>query len=339
MNKRYYIFNQPYTKDEYFKKIKEWDLGSHEGYETLKHAAHKHWKKYPPKPIWMDLSVNSTGNYTFESKNCKECYEVQSAQDSKYLNMMILGPVRDCYDVVGWGNDLELSYECAGVGEHASQMRFCCDGGINAYDAEYCKLVTGGGHYFGCVSVKKGEYVILNKKYSKREYETLKAKIVAQMKEAGEYGEFFPINISPHAYNETLAQSFFPLKKEEAEKKGYRWQEQEPQEYKITLRATELSDHISDATDLLLKQVIGCEKCGRGYRITPMELQFLRQMRLPLPHRYPFCRIDEKFQAWIKQMQLTDCTCNTCKKSFRTPYTSDEYPTILCKECWTNEYN
>ena len=287
----------------------------------------------------MDFSVNSTGNYVFDSKNCRECYEVLGAQDSKYLHMILTAPVRDCHDITGWGNNLELSYECLAVGENASRMMFCLESGISAYDCQYCHLSTGGGHHFGCVAIKQGEYVIFNKRYDKASFETLRARIIEHMKSTGEYGQYFPVSLSNFGYNETLAQSFFPLTKEEALAKGYRWYEQEPQQYKITLRASELPDHISDATDLILKNVIECEKCQRGYRVTSMELQFLRQMRLPLPRRCPFCRIDEKFQAWIKQMQLVDRTCDTCKKSFRTPYTADEYPTILCKECWTEAYS
>src|SRR3989344_2373411 len=338
-NKKYYIFNQSYSREEYFEKIKQWNLGSYQGYQALRKAAREHWAKYPPRPSFMDLSVGCTGNYVFESKNVKEGYEIQSAQDSKYVHMMISGPVKDCYDVFGWGNNLTLSYESQAVGENASQMRFCTDSGINAYDCEYSKLSTGGGHHFGCVSVKKGEYVILNKKYSKEEYEILVFKIREHMKTTREYGEFFPFKLSTHSYNETMAQDFFPLSEAEATMQGSRWQSPDVRTYSITKKVADLPDHIRDCSDDILNDVIECEKCGKGFKMIVMELDFLRQMSVPLPRRCPFCRINEKFTAWVRQMQLTARVCDTCGKEFRTPDTREEFPNILCKDCWTETYN
>ena len=69
---------------------------------------------------------------------------------------------------------------------------------------------------FACVSLRNKEYCILNKQYTKAEYETLVPKIIEHMKKTGEWGEFFPASISPFGYNETVAQEYFPLTREEA---------------------------------------------------------------------------------------------------------------------------
>lgn len=45
------------------------------------------------------------------------------------------------------------------------------------------------------------------------------------MQKTGERGEFFSPFYSPFGYNESLAQEFFPLEKQEALSKGYAWQE------------------------------------------------------------------------------------------------------------------
>ncbi len=52
------------------------------------------------------------------------------------------------------------------------------------------------------------------------EYEELVPKIIYHMKETGEWGEFFPIEISPFGYNETVAMEYFPHSKQEVEDKG-----------------------------------------------------------------------------------------------------------------------
>ena len=328
-NKKFVFFNEQLTKNEYETRIANYDLGSYAGYKKAKADAKTHWAKYPPKPIWMDFSVNCTGNYIFDSKNCQECYEVVGAEDGKYLSMITSGPVKNAYDITGWGENMTLCYECSGVGENVSDMLFCFESGINAHHCQYSKLSTGGAYHFGCVSIKKGEYCIFNKRYSREEYERLVAKIKIQMTNDKEYGEFFPMAISPHPYNETLANEFFPRGIEA---------EGEKRTYNITMRASELPDHISDVTPLILKNVIECGECGKGYRIIQMELDFLKQMNLPLPRRCPFCRIKEKFRAWVKQMRLVSRACRKCAAEFKTPYTNEEYPNILCIECWKQEY-
>ncbi len=337
-NKRYVFFNEQLTQEEYERKLGEIDLGSHAMYLEMKRKAFEHWKKFPPRPIWLDFSVNTTGNYAFESKNCAECYEVTGVEDSKYIAMALSGPVRNCMDVSGWGNNLELSYECCVVGENASRMMFCQEAGLSSLDCEYSKLFMNSSNLFGCISMRNKRYCILNKQYSKKEFEVLREKIIADMKKRGEWGEFFPMHHAPHAYNETIAYEFAPLSKEETLAKGLRWRETERHEYDITMRANALPDHISDATELILKQVIECDRCGRGFRITQMEFDFLKHMRVPLPRQCPFCRIKEKLQAWVKQLKLTDRTCGKCGVAFRTPYTNEEYPDILCIECWKAQY-
>ena len=350
-NKKYHIFNKPYSKEDYFNEIKKWDLGSYKTYIEVKKLAEEHWKKFPPDPVYGNFNTNSTGNRIYESKNCKECFEVAGTEDCKYITMMYEPPIKDCYDVSGWGDNISLSYDCGIVGEKASNLRFCHESGINLYDAEYSKLSTGGKHHFGCVSVKKGNYCILNKRYSEDEFLKLREKIIKHMDEMPyvsqitngksqiiyKYGEFFPPEMSPLAYNETIANKFFPMTEEEAETRNYRWHQPELRSYSITKQASELPDHIKDAADEILKEIIACLDCGRGFRIVRMELDFLRKMNLPLPRACPFCRVGKKLDDWVKEFKLIKRNCDNCGAEFETPHTETDYPKILCKKCWLQE--
>jgi len=345
-NKKYYIFNKPYGKEDYFNEIKKWDLGSYKIYQEVKKLAEEHWKKFPPDPVYGSFNTNSTGNRIYESKNCKECFEIANAENCKYITMMYESPIKDCYDVSGWGDNISLSYECGVVGEKVSNLRFCQESGMNLYNAEYSKLSTGGKYHFGCVSMKKGDYCILNKRYSEDEFFKLREKIIAHMDEMPytdkrgnvyKYGEFFPPKMSPSAYNETIANKFFPMTKEEVGTGNYRWHEPESHSYSITKQADELPDHIKDVTDEILKEVIACPDCGRGFRIARMELDFLRKMNLPLPRVCPFCRVGKKLDDWVKEFKLIKRTCDNCGIEFETPHTEQDYPRILCKKCWLQE--
>jgi Zn ribbon nucleic-acid-binding protein len=311
-------------------------LGSYKTYQEVKRLAHEHWKKFPPRPVYDDFSVNCTGSYVFQSKNCKKSFDVSGVEDGKHLFMLSLAPMKDCYDVSAWGNNINLAYEAVAVGENISNVRFCDEAGLSLLDAEYSKMLFGGSHMFGCVGLKKGEYCILNKQYTKEEYEILIPKIKKHMNEmpyidrAGrryKYGEFFPTEFSPFPYNDTLAQRFFPMPFTEAEKKNY----------VITKKAEELPDHIKDAPQSILSEVIGCKTCGRGYKLISFEFEFLKRMNLPLPRQCPFCRIKEKLDQWVKESRIVDRVCSQCGAEFETHYPKEDVEYILCKKCYQHE--
>ncbi|MEK7077231.1 MAG: hypothetical protein AAB967_03295, partial [Patescibacteria group bacterium] len=261
----------------------------------------------------------------------------------------MFGPInKNCYDISMWGNNLSLSYDSLVVGERSTLLRFCAQSGINLTDAEYCFLSTGGSHHFGCVSMKKGDYAILNRQYSKDEYEKLTERIRAHMDEMPyisqrangkeqivyRYGEFFPPEMSPFAYNTTLAQNFFPLSEAEAKARVYRWRESEKEKYETTMQAKNLPDHIQETPDSILQEKIACEKCGRAYRIIEMELQFHRQMNVPLPRECPFCRINEKLDLWVKNNERNARTCADCGAAMESPYRESERKEVYCRKCY-----
>ena len=334
-NKKYHIFNKPYSKEGYVEEMKKWDLGSYEGYQKAKKAAEDHWKTLPPRPKYDTFSTDCTGSYVFQSKNCKESFECANVQDSKFMMIVADGIIKDSYDVTSWGNNMSNCYECSNVGEDVSNVKFCQESGLGLMNAEYSKLSTSNNH-FACVAVKKGDYVIFNKKYSKEDYENLRAKIIKHMDEMPytdgkgsvyKYGEFFPSEMSPFAYEETLADKFFPSGRKEV--KGG--------SHAVTVKSNNLPDHIKDAEDAVLNDIIGCEACGRGYRIIPMELSFLRNMNLPLPRECPFCRIDEKVMRWVGNSRMIPRVCGECGAAFTTNHSEEDAPKILCRDCYLKE--
>jgi hypothetical protein len=51
------------------------------------------------------------------------------------------------------------------------------------------------------------------------------------MQKTGEWGQYFPASLSPFAYNESVAQDYFPLTAEVARQEGYTWHEKEGSDY------------------------------------------------------------------------------------------------------------
>lgn len=346
-NKKYCFKNEQYTKEEYENKLKNFNFSSFDGYKKAKEEANKFWQTISPKPIWDTMSINCSGSYVFHSKNCHECYDVVDAEDCKYMMGVYQKITKNCYDIHTFGYFLENSYECSVAGEYSSYILFSQESGLNLTNAEYTKLSLGGHNHFGCVSARKGEYVILNKEYGKEEYKQLRDKIIKHMEEMPyvdkvgniyKYGEFFPPEISPFPYNMTFAQLFNPKTKEEIEDIGGYYLEENKNEYKITKEAKNIPNDIFDVDDSILNEIIGCEKCGRGYKIIEMELQFLRKMKLPIPRECPFCRINEKLNLWVDNMHLKDRVCNKCGKNFKTHWGENRASIIYCKECYKSEF-
>ena len=47
------------------------------------------------------------------------------------------------------------------------------------------------------------------------------------MRSTGEWGEFFPHELSPFGYNETVAQEYFPMTEGEVKSRGWNWHTEE----------------------------------------------------------------------------------------------------------------
>ncbi len=345
-NKKYVFFNKQYSKEEYMKKISEIDLGSYEVYESIRKKVNNHFKNYIPRPVYDDFSMNSTGSYVFQSKNCKSCFDSSYCQDCKYMMMIKLPKVTDSYDYTEWGENASNIYESITVGCDANQIKFSHESGFGIKNIEYSKLSTGSNYNFGCVSIKKSNYCILNKQYSKEEYFEMVEKIKKHMNDVPyidkggrvyKYGEFFPMEFSPHSYNNTFADFFFPKNEIDVKNNNLKYYKFDKKIYPITKKYQEIPDNIKDVTDTILKEVFSCKTCPRGFKITNQELELSRRLNVPLSRQCSFCRVSEKVKRWVNQMKQIQRNCDNCGISFITHYSKIEAQKIYCKKCYQNE--
>jgi hypothetical protein len=207
------------------------------------------------------------------------------------------------------------------------------------------------------------EYCIFNKQYTKEEYEELLPKIIQQMNDVPyldeqgrvyRYGEFFPFDFCPFGYNETSANYFFPISKEEAIAKGYPWKDREERNYNVTLFSKDLPESIAGVGDDICNQVIECPnkgkaeyQCTEAFRIVPAELNFYRQKNLPLPHFCPNCRHYMRIRKYNISMHLSQKQCNcdisthghagVCQNEFKTTYSPSSTKKIYCESCYNKE--
>jgi hypothetical protein len=165
------------------------------------------------------------------------------------------------------------------------------------------------------------KYCILNKQYKKEEYFELKKKLIEHMKKTGEWGEFFPASIAPWAYNETVAQEYMPISKEEALKKGYGWKEDQVSGGK--------SGEVAD-------DVVACAGCSKHFKLIPQELRFYKERVLPVPRKCPDCRHLDRI-AIRTPRSLWKKACGKCGTQNWTTYSLDRPEKVYCDECYEGE--
>lgn len=330
-NKEYYYFNQPLTKEQYEAKIVEWKNLSALQQADLEKKIRNWFSTAFVKENHNLATENVLGDYLMNAKDCAYCFDCMDIQDSRYCSNMTEG-VRDCYDYEVWGVNATRVYECITVGENAFNVRFSLDSWANVSDLTYSQLCLHSANLFGCIGLKKNQYCILNKQYSREEYEALLPKLIEHMKNNGEWGEFFPISMSPFAYNETVAQAYYPLSKEQTLQLGYRWRDSEDV-YANQEATAVLPAMLRDTPDSITNEILKCEVTGKLYKIIPQELVFHRQIGSALPRKCPEQRHQERMALrnprtiWARQ-------CSQCAKNIYTTYAPDRPEKVYCEECY-----
>ena len=353
-NKSYYIFNEAYSKEEYTDKLKEFGVSSRKNVEALRERSVSYWIKFPNKFFHGRHNVDVSGDYINNSKNAQHCWRILGAENVKYCQNFTVGGVKDSYDHSNFGDGTELIYESLILGDGAYDVAFSSQCYPATSNLRYSYFCQNSSYLFGCISLRNKQYCILNKQYTKEEYEELAPKIIKQMNDMPytdkkervyRYGEFFPSELSPHAYNETLANEIFPLTKKEAEEEGFAWHEQKNREFSASKSALLLPDDIKDVDDSILKEVISCphngkcdHECAGVFRITNQELQFYRKLHIPLPQICQNCRHYARF-AWRNPPKVWHRKCMNpgCNNEFETSYAPDRPEIIYCEDCYNKE--
>lgn len=352
-NKNFYVFNKPVSKEEY-EKIKIETFSSYESFKkALKTFKETITQKAFHKFMAGEQNYDVSGNFIYNCKNVHNSFFAYEGENTKYV---VRGfKQRDSMDIFGV-NAGELAYDSNNV-DFSFNVLFSVNG-ENNFNTEYVADSFNVKNVFGSISLRKKEYCILNKQYSKEEYEKLIQKIKQQMKEipfmdkSGRkyfYGELFPIENSPFAYNETLAQEYFPITKEEAYKNNYPWVDNEDKNYIPTKNWKELLE-TKEVNDSILSEIILCEswdkdknkaqehKCTKAFRITKNELEVYKRWNIPLPRKCPNTRNFELFESrnpvdlWHRK-----CMKEGCTNEFETSYSPNRPEIIYCEKCYQQE--
>src|SRR3990167_2804387 len=218
---------------------------------------------------------NSDGDYLLDCKNCHNCNTISESEDSY-----------NCIRGMRHKSDIDAN------GSWYSELIGNCAGCVNAYAlkysnwsssrySEYLDICVECEYCFGCVGLRKKKYCILNKQYSKEEYENLKNKIIADMKKREEYGKFLPYIMSAGPFNFSTSFLYFPkTKRENILKLGGYWEDVDESNIEGML-TSELPDDVKDVPDTIFTKALICPETGWRFNIAQNELIFYKENNIP----------------------------------------------------------
>ena len=328
--KQYCIENKQYTKEEYEKKIKEINISSRKTVKKLKEKFEKLIKENALMKENININCeNVSWNYLTNCKNCTDCFFLEESEDCKYILRWYNNKKSSlCTGLLNWEN-CYMVWQSSYV-YNLKYSSYCerCEDSEYLDNCQYCK------NCFGCVWLRNKQYCILNKQYTKEEYEQLVKKIKEKMKKDREYWQFLPYNMMYSWYNTTLARIFFPDTKENILKLWWYWEDDDNVSNVVWY---DLPDNIHDTPDDISDKVIICIKTWRPFNFIPQVVKLHKKLNIPLPDVYHIDRMVEMYKplAYIKPYKWV---CSKCWKDIIHYYPDNLwYKNIVCQECYNKE--
>ena len=333
VNKSYCIFNKQVGKEEYSKFLNENPLSDPRTIKNILSKKKSLRESLPQRAFFGSHNDGVSGNHIYNAHNVHYSFDVKAGEDSKFC--FTVKKTVDAYDV-GFSTGIDEGYQV--LTSHGNRI-FGSEIAFDSHDIYYSNNCYNCDHLFGCYGLRKKSYCILNKQYSKEEYEQLLPQLIKLMKRNKEWGLFFPKEMCPFGYNEAIVNEYMPMTREEALAKGYKWQENIPftagQE---TMKFEDLPLNPSNYSDDLMKEVFACENCKKNFRLISREINFYKRLGISIPHLCFNCRHEKRMQA-RNPRTLWDTICARCGAEIKTSYTPENQKIykIYCEKCYQQE--
>ena len=328
-NKSYCIENVQYTKEAYEEKIESINLGSHDSVSSFKKRYEELVKREAVHRENFNLKAyNSSGNYLMDVKDCTNCNTINDCEDC--ANCIRGTKEKSNIDSNGcWYSELMGNTSCC-VNSYGLKYSVWS----SSRYSEYLDLCVECEYCFGCVGLKKKKYCILNKQYTKEEYEILKNKIISDMRKRGEYGKFLPYSMSAGPFNFSTSFLYFPeTKKEDILKLGGYWEDINESHIE-GIPTSELPDSIRNVSDAITAKALICPETGWRFNISQNELNFYRENNIPLP-RYHFDARTKRHLKYLTVLQSYPYKCYYCQKDIMAYYPPEwGYKKVACENCY-----
>jgi hypothetical protein len=334
-NRSYCYKNTQYSPEEYLNIVGRYDLGS---YAEVQRAYQEFESFIEPLPALFANFIRVeevTGDNISEARRCENVFDGSMLEDT--LNSQFVQECKDTGDV-NFGFQQSLHYESMMVGAGSSDVAFCIDTWPNVSHLYYSVFCENSHHCFGCNGLQRAEYCILNKQYTKEEYEVLVPRIIAHMRLTEEWGEFYPPGLLGTGYQESLAMCDFPLTEQEVKARNFTWSTYvaPPPAIERIVEARDLPDSIDEVTSYIINLGIRCGVSGKIFRIISRELHFYQSYKIPLPRLHPYERYVKRVRA-RNPRRLWTRRCERCSTELRTSYDPKSARHVVCQSCFERD--
>ncbi len=332
-NKKYCLFNKQLTKEVYFSSLEKLLPLSHEAVET-----HSEWLENSvctsaiTPASFSNQAEDSTGNHIYYSKNCIGCFDIKRCENTRY-----------CFTVESFDHSCDISF--AGGGG----SRFCVDSLTlascervhyshfvqNSSDVTCSEFCFNCHDLFGCNGLRNAQYCILNNQYSKEDYFSLRSQIIERMIHEGEWGEFFPVTISPFAYNEAIVNDYHPSEPSKVTQYGWRWKESHggDKNLKDAVEAALIPAFAHDLDDTICGQVFLCPETKKAFKLIKAEIDLCKRLKIPAPRKAFMARHRERLQR-RGERRLWSTQCAACKASLISAFDPALRSRVMCETCY-----
>jgi hypothetical protein len=338
--KKYCFKNKQYTKEEYENILASYNLNTYSGAQKAQREFESLYNNSPKKSLRMINCENSLGDLLVNCKNCNNCFCLLESENASYCNFA--DGVRDSLDADASGGS-ELAYE--------SDLTDFCFNIIGSYFSTYCRdsfyvnNLQRSKNCFGCSGLKDAEYCILNKQYTKEEYETLVEKIKKHMqdmpfidKKGNKYnfGDYPPIELSYFGYNDTMANDIYPLSEKEIVANGYPYQSNQHRDsFDGADTVDNIPDNITDVSDDILNKIFISNQ--RQFKITEGELSFYRKYNIPIPRESFYERYGRRLKL-MTSFKLYNSKSSKSGEKIITSYNPEDNQIVYSLEEYKKEF-
>lgn len=174
-NKSFCIFNRQLTEEEYREKVKIYKAWLP---ERILAEVEKLKKIFPVTQVVGAHNENTTyGNYIHYNKNCYLCFDAAHDENCAYLYDSF--NCKNTFDATYSSDENQLSYEVI-----SSAHQFNCSyifWSENCLDSSYLFNCLDVKNSLGCVDLAHKQYCILNRQFTKEEYEKVSGEIFSEL--------------------------------------------------------------------------------------------------------------------------------------------------------------
>ena len=325
--------------------------------------------------IVQNMSVINAQNCIWDlidnSKNVLNSFEVHNAEDIRWVIN-----ANGCKDIM-WGyvvvDGSQKVYEWVSIAANYSTATVW-NSWTPVKNSYLCNFIIGVENMLGVVWCKNKSYCILNKQYTKGDWEEKAKQITQELIDQKKRWEFFDPEFSPFPYNDTVADEYFPIKtllidgKEKILHPDWTgtvtvldsslfisdalldlwWTEKikikrrtKENEINIpagiqTIKAADVAFDIQQVDNDILNKAIICEVSGRPFKLSASELDFYRRNGFPIPHKHPDIRHQERLDKRPGRT-ISLRSCSKCSQEMLSVYPESYEGKVYCEACYNKE--